>query len=94
MTAPCPVFRFYVELDLDEMRRDEADDLWRSFMAMIEQRGLVADGGRGQQQWTYMLHSEASQATDLDRAAVEQWAASRREIEAARVGELFDDDGR
>jgi uncharacterized protein YggL (DUF469 family) len=91
VTAPCPTLGFLVEFDIDAgVSRDRADALWRAFMAAVGERGLVADGGTSWRTWTYRIHSEASQATDLDRHAVREWAASRREILASRVGELIE----
>lgn len=59
-------------------------------MTLVQQRGLEADGGRGRRFWTYRLHGEGAQASDLDRSAVREWAATHPEIVSVRVGELFD----
>ena len=91
MTAPCPSFGFFVSIALvADLPDDRVDTLWRSFMAAVEQRGLVADGGTARRTWTYMIQSDASQATDADRQAIEAWAAAQPEIASVEVGELVD----
>jgi uncharacterized protein YggL (DUF469 family) len=91
MSAACPVFGFLVELEIDDgLDRAESDALWSAFMKAVADRGLVADGGTGRTLWSYLIHSEAAQATDLDRTALEAWMKSRPEIVAVRVGTLFD----
>jgi hypothetical protein len=40
--------------------------------------------------WPAILKSEASQATDADRQAIQAWAATRREIVRLDVGQLVD----
>lgn len=91
MTAPCPIFGFLVELEVDEqLSSGQSDGVWRSFMDLTRRRGLEADGGRGRRLWTYRLLGESAQASDLDRTAVRAWAATHPEIVDVRVGELFD----
>ena len=85
------MFGFLVEIEVDDgLAADESDALWRDFMALVEERGLLADGGTGGRTWTYRIHSEGSQATDGDRKAIEAWARARPAIVSASVGELFD----
>jgi uncharacterized protein YggL (DUF469 family) len=91
VTAPCFMLGFLVELEVDEtISSGRHDALWQTFMGVVEERGLVADGGTGRKRWSYMLRSEASQASDMDRKAIQAWAESRVEIAAVRVGPLVD----
>jgi uncharacterized protein YggL (DUF469 family) len=91
MTAPCPIFGFLVEIEIDDyVSPVESDSLWNAFMAFVQQRGLEADGGRGSHMWTYRLCGESAQASDLDRAALQEWASKHREIVSIRIGDLFD----
>ena len=90
MTAPCPSFGFLVtlafRLGMDEHRRRAFRDTWIEF---LEQRGLYCAGGGGDS-GEYVVASDASQATDTDRRAVEAWIAQRPELSAWNVGELID----
>ena len=90
MTAPCPSFGFIVTMEprahLDATARER---LWADWLAFIERRGLYCAGGGGDS-LEYVIASEASQATDADRAAVEAWLAARDDLRAWRVGELID----
>ena len=91
MSAPCPIFTFLVELDLStDLAGGRRDALQRAFAAEVARRGLVAEGGPSAGRWTYRITSESSQATDLDRRALESWAAARPEILAVRVGQLVE----
>jgi uncharacterized protein YggL (DUF469 family) len=94
MTAPCPIFGFQVELELDpRVTPREAEELWQEFVALVQQRGLEADGGRGIRWWTYRLHGESSQASDVDRSAIRDWASAHPGIVTVRIGDLFDVQG-
>ena len=91
MTAPCPVFGFLVEVEIDQhVAPNESDRLWKAFMGLVQQRGLEADGGRGRRRWTYRLHGESSQASDLDRTAIRDWASAEPRIVSIHIGDLFD----
>ena len=91
MTAPCPAYGFRVGMELvstlTPAARDILRDAWR---ALVEERGLYCEGGGSAERVEYVVASEASQATDGDRAAVRTWLASRTELRAWRVGELED----
>lgn len=71
---------------------DEAGEsaLTDAFLGFAAARGLVSSGGFSGTRFSMTVHSEASQATDADRVAAEQWAARRPEIASATVGELVD----
>ena len=90
MTAPCPTFGFIVTLEFrpgtEEELRTSFWDVWIDF---LEQRGLYCGGGGGDS-CEYVVASDASQATDADRRAVQAWLAARSELSAWRVGELID----
>jgi hypothetical protein len=87
MTSACPIFGFLVEF---EIQPDEADYLWKSFEALLEERGLEADGGRGYRLWTFRLSGVGAPASDLDRRAVIAWANSHAAVRSVSVGDLFD----
>jgi uncharacterized protein YggL (DUF469 family) len=76
-----------VELEIEP---DETDALWESFTALLERRGLEADGGRGYRLWTFRLSGVGAQATDADRHAVIDWANSNSAVRSVTVGDLFD----
>ena len=91
MSAACPQLGFSVELDMVHSASDATvTRLRRSFEELIEARGLVRKTERGGRTWTFVVRSEASQATDADRTAVMAWADARGEIIAARVGPIVD----
>jgi hypothetical protein len=87
VSAPCPVFGFLVELEVEP---GAAEALWKSFTALAEERGLEADGGRGLRLWTFRLTGLSAQASDLDRRAVQAWASSQSGVRSVRIGDLFD----
>ena len=92
MSAPCPVFGFVVEFEMSEaLSSDQLRDVRLAFLAQVaEARGLVIDERRRDHRWTFLVRSEASQATDADRRAVEAWAQEQRAIVAVGVGPLLD----
>lgn len=87
MSAPCPAFGFVAQFEVEP---EQSDALWRDFVALLRDRGLEADGRRRERQWAYRIHGESTQASDLDRRAVEDWAASRAEIRSHTIGELHE----
>lgn len=92
MSAPCPVFGFEVVFHIAPGLTAAATlALWDAFIAgPVEGRGLVCGGGATGGRWSYVVHSEAGQATAADRDATAAWAAGRPEIVAAEVGPLVD----
>lgn len=91
MSAPCPVFGFEARAEIRPIDDDDRRALWRALeIDLLSQRGLVARclafGGR----LSFAVTSEASQATDADRTALEVWAESRPEILSMQVGPLVD----
>jgi uncharacterized protein YggL (DUF469 family) len=92
MSAPCPVFGFLVELEMIEtLTAEQLRDLRRAFSRdVMESRGLVCDERATGRRWSFVVRSEASQATDADRSAVEAWTRLHSEIASARIGPLLD----
>jgi hypothetical protein len=80
-----------VDLVLEPGIRDDARAaLADTFEAeVLEARGLVAERGPGSG-LTFVVRSEASQATDADVRAVEAWARDHRAIVRAQVGQIVD----
>lgn len=90
MTAPCPSFGFVVAIEprpeLDEFQRTR---FWDEWTELLEQRGLYCGGGGGDTH-EYVVASDASQATDADREALQAWLAERPEVSRWHVGALID----
>jgi uncharacterized protein YggL (DUF469 family) len=86
------VFGFVVELEMsDALSSDQMRDVRQAFLVQVaEARGLVIDERRRHPRWTFLVRSEASQATDADRRAVETWAHEQGEIVAISIGPLLD----
>lgn len=91
MSAACPIFGFTLRCML-RSALDETGEavLTDGFLAFAASRGLVSSGGFSGTRWSMTVHSEAGQATDMDRAAAEAWAQQRSEIAVATVGPLVD----
>ena len=92
MSTPCPIFGFTVEFEMaTTLTSDQLRVMRAAFLEeVIEPRGLTYAERSGGQRWSFVVRSEASQATDADRQAVEAWAQPRREIIAIAVGPLLD----
>jgi uncharacterized protein YggL (DUF469 family) len=86
------VFGFVVELEMSEaLSSDQTRDVSQAFLVQVaEARGLVIDERGRDHRWTFLVRSEASQATDTDRRAVETWAHEQGEIVAISIGPLLD----
>jgi uncharacterized protein YggL (DUF469 family) len=88
MSSSCPLLGFRVTIDVassavrDAMRRE-----WEAFLA---ERGLSSTGGGAGERLEFLVSSEASQATELDRSAAKQWLAGRAEVRASWVGDVHD----
>jgi hypothetical protein len=50
----------------------------------------VIDARSSGRRWSFVVRSEASQATDSDRDALQAWTQTRSEIVSARIGPLLD----
>lgn len=79
--------RFQVVAGLDEGGETRLTD---DFLRMLQARGLVTSGGFSGTRWSHVIRSEAAQATDADRQAVDAWAAGRAEIVVRDVGDIVD----
>ncbi|MGE5102349.1 MAG: 50S ribosome-binding protein YggL [Deltaproteobacteria bacterium] len=92
MSAPCPVFGFLVELQVAAaLTSSQMRELRTAFLTrVIEPRGLTYNERSGGHDWSFVVQSEAGQATDADRQAVQAWAREQREVAATKVGPLLD----
>ena len=76
---------------MEALTAEQLRDLCLAFVRdVIEPRGLVVDQRSSGRRWSFVVRSEASQATDLDREAVQAWTQARPEIVSARIGPLLD----
>lgn len=88
MSAACPVFGFFVELEVGP--RDDAIKVMATLVdEVLDPRGLVVEAGAGHGA-SFVVRGEAAQATNADADAVVQWANGRSEILGARIGPLVD----
>lgn len=90
MSAACPTFGFAVDVQFAPTVTDgERQALWESFVRLIGDRGLTVTEPL-KPRWQCIVQSEASQAADADRQAVQEWAGERREIVGFAIGQLVD----
>ena len=91
MSAPCPALGFVVELEptagLSAERLTALREEWAAF---LDGRGLCGRERRVGPQLRFEVESEASQATQNDRAAAEDWLATRAELARCRVSDIHD----
>jgi uncharacterized protein YggL (DUF469 family) len=94
MSGSCPRLAFDVTFHLDaSMAAEASSELWMSFVALLDARGLARGGGtEGGGMWRYIIWREGSQAEHADREAVREWAENRPEISEVKVGDLIDGD--
>ena len=91
MSAPCPALGFIVELEPAEgLAAERLATLRAEWAAFLDLRGLRAREQRLGTQLRFEVESEASQATQNDRAAAEQWLAARAELARCTVGDIHD----
>ncbi|HXD47507.1 MAG TPA: 50S ribosome-binding protein YggL [Gemmatimonadaceae bacterium] len=91
MSAPCPVFGFEARAETRPIDDEDRRELWRALEAeFLEPRGLTARSLAFGRVVSFAVTSEASQATDADRTALEAWARGRPEIIAFDIGPLLD----
>ena len=91
MSAPCPVFGFLVSIEIGAIAAGQVRELKAAFLhELVEPRGLTYSDRPDVRAWTFVVRSEAGQATDADRLAVETWARRRSEIVSVSVGPLLD----
>ena len=93
MSAPCPILGFAVDLQLRcDLGDAMADRLYAAFaVELLEARGLsgVPRQNRGKR-WSFVVHSDAGQTTELDRETLLAWAHSRVEVATVWVGPIVD----
>lgn len=91
MTGPCPALGFVVVMEpVHGLAPDAGVALHDQWVAFLEERGLYCGGGGAAEHLEYVVASEASQATESDRAATLGWLASRAELREWRVSDLDD----
>jgi uncharacterized protein YggL (DUF469 family) len=94
MSAPCPTFGFLVMMELAATEAGVMADLRASWLDFLETRGLYCAGGNTneprQAELKFVVASEASQATENDREAVQAWLGARHELRAWSIGALED----
>ena len=91
MSAPCPALGFVAELEpVAGISPDRLAVLRAEWVAFLDARGLTARERGPGAPLRFEVESEASQATQNDRAAVEQWLVTRPELAACRVGDIYD----
>jgi hypothetical protein len=91
VSAPCPALGFVVDLEpAPGLAADRLAALRAEWAAFLDGRGLRAREQRLGAQLRFEVESEASQATQNDRAAAEDWLAARAEIARCHVGDIHD----
>lgn len=91
MSRACPLLGFVAELELREtLSESELQSVRDAFTTLIEQRGLECGESGTRTHWFRSIRSEASQATDADRQAVEEWASLHPAIARVRIGPVLD----
>lgn len=90
MSAPCPTLGFFVAMDVaPSVDTDAWNSAWDDWIDVLERRGLHCGGG-GSERLEYAVASDASQATEEDRIALDAWLAQNPHITAWHVGPLKD----
>jgi uncharacterized protein YggL (DUF469 family) len=89
MSSSCPLLGFRVSMDVASgAARDAVRLAWTRFLA---ERGLSSTGGGGAgERLEFLVSSEASQATELDRSAATAWLGARPELRGWWVGDVHD----
>jgi len=91
LSAPCPALGFVVDLEpgagVSAQRLARLRAEWAAF---LDERGLRARELPARATLSFEVESEASQATQNDRAAAEGWLAARTELAQWLVGDIRD----
>jgi hypothetical protein len=91
VSAPCPTLGFVVDLEpVARLSTERLATLRVEFAAFLDGRGLRGREQRVGRQLRFEVESEASQATQNDRAAAEEWLSMRTELASCRVGDIHD----
>jgi uncharacterized protein YggL (DUF469 family) len=88
MSSSCPLLGFRVTMDLASSAARDA--VRHGFDAFLAERGLSSRGGGGGARLEFLVSSEASQATELDRSAVSGWLGGRDDVTRWWVGDVHD----
>jgi hypothetical protein len=90
VSAPCPRFGFICELRSARAGADQLERAREAFEAFVEGRGLTLSVDRADsKRYSFVVTSEASQATEADRQAIGAWAGARGDV-LVRVDDLMD----
>ena len=91
MSAACPIFGFEGWFDTRTLDDAQRASLWQALVnEVLDTRGLHGRCLARGNTLNFAVSSEASQATDADRAALEAWARARPESVDVRLGPLTD----
>jgi hypothetical protein len=91
VSAPCPALGFVVDLEpAARLSADRLAALRAEWAAFLDGRGLTAREQQVGTQLRFEVESEASQATQNDRAAAEDWLSKRAELAGCRVSDIHD----
>jgi uncharacterized protein YggL (DUF469 family) len=91
VSAPCPALGFVVDLEpAAGLSADRLATLRAEWAAFLDEHGLTGREQRAGAQLRFEVESEASQATQNDRAAVADWLSKRAELAGCRVGDIHD----
>jgi hypothetical protein len=91
LSAPCPSLGFVVDLEpAGDVSSERLSRLGAEWAAFLDERGLRGRELPARTTLSFEVESEASQATQNDRAAVECWLAARAELARWRVGDIRD----
>jgi hypothetical protein len=91
LSAPCPALGFVVDLEpAAGVSADRLSRLCAEWAAFLDERGLRLHELPARAKLSFEVESEASQATQNDRAATEGWLATRPELAHWRVGDIRD----
>jgi len=91
LSAPCPALGFVVDLTpVGGLSNDRLEGLRAEWARFLDARGLRGSERRVGATLRFEIESEASQATQNDRAAAESWLATRGELAQWRVGDIRD----
>jgi hypothetical protein len=91
VSAPCPALGFVVDVEpAVGISAEHLATLRAEWAAFLDGRGLSAREQRVGARLRFEVESEASQATQIDRAAAEQWLCTRVELSSFEVGDIHD----
>jgi hypothetical protein len=91
LSAPCPALGFVADLEpAPGLPIERLATLRAEWGAFLDERGLRAREVHVGMRLRFEVDSEASQATQNDRAAAEAWLAARPELARWQVGDIHD----